>query len=81
MPLLLQQGTLLFSLIKFTPLKYNNTYQYPWWGHAIGIFIVLALVRPTPLIFLYSMAVTLGTVTQVGLCTDSTASVITETHC
>uniref|UniRef100_A0A4W6FAN7 Transporter n=1 Tax=Lates calcarifer TaxID=8187 RepID=A0A4W6FAN7_LATCA len=60
-------GILLFSLVKFTPLKYNNTYQYPWWGYAIGIFLVLSSVLLTPLWFLYGMSVTPGTMRQVSV--------------
>uniref|UniRef100_A0A667YNE8 Transporter n=1 Tax=Myripristis murdjan TaxID=586833 RepID=A0A667YNE8_9TELE len=48
-------GVLLFSLIQFTPMKYNNTYQYPWWGYAIGIFFTLSSVLLFPLWFLYSV--------------------------
>ncbi|XP_037642347.1 sodium- and chloride-dependent GABA transporter 2-like isoform X6 [Sebastes umbrosus] len=66
-------GILLFSLVKFTLLKYNNTYQYPWWGHAIGIFLALSSVILTPLWIIYSMAVTPGTVRQrlKTLCTPA----------
>uniref|UniRef100_A0A671V5S1 Transporter n=1 Tax=Sparus aurata TaxID=8175 RepID=A0A671V5S1_SPAAU len=35
-------GTFAFSLIKYTPLKYNNEYVYPWWGYAIGWLLALA---------------------------------------
>uniref|UniRef100_A0A667XY90 Transporter n=1 Tax=Myripristis murdjan TaxID=586833 RepID=A0A667XY90_9TELE len=59
------QGILLFSLIQFTPLKYNNTYQYPWWGYAIGMFLALSSALLVPLWFLYSMTVTPGTLRQV----------------
>ncbi|XP_029309237.1 sodium- and chloride-dependent GABA transporter 2-like [Cottoperca gobio] len=64
---------LLFSLVKFTPLKYNNTYQYPWWGFAIGIILALSSVLLIPLWILYSMAVTPGTLRQrlKTLCTPA----------
>ncbi|KAM3865997.1 sodium- and chloride-dependent GABA transporter 2-like [Diretmus argenteus] len=52
-------GILLFSLVKFTPLKYNNTYQYPWWGYAIGMFLALSSALMAPLWFLYSMTLNL----------------------
>ncbi|XP_070829692.1 sodium- and chloride-dependent GABA transporter 2-like [Chaetodon trifascialis] len=55
---------LLVSLMMFTPLKYNNTYQYPWWGYAIGIFLALSSVLLSHLCFFYRMAVTPGTVMQ-----------------
>uniref|UniRef100_UPI003AAC43D7 sodium- and chloride-dependent GABA transporter 2-like n=1 Tax=Centroberyx gerrardi TaxID=166262 RepID=UPI003AAC43D7 len=57
-------GILLFSLVKFTPLKYNNTYQYPWWGNAIGICLALSSALLVPLWFLYSITVTSGTLRQ-----------------
>ncbi|XP_070701920.1 sodium- and chloride-dependent GABA transporter 2-like [Pempheris klunzingeri] len=65
-------GILLFSLIKFTPLKYG-TYQYPWWGYAIGIFLAISSVLLIPLWVLYSMAVTPGTVRErlKTLCTPA----------
>ncbi|XP_078144060.1 sodium- and chloride-dependent GABA transporter 2-like [Centroberyx gerrardi] len=57
-------GIFLFSLVKFTPLKYNNTYQYPWWGNAIGICLALSSALLVPLWFLYSITVTSGTLRQ-----------------
>uniref|UniRef100_A0A3Q1GNI7 Solute carrier family 6 member 22, tandem duplicate 2 n=1 Tax=Acanthochromis polyacanthus TaxID=80966 RepID=A0A3Q1GNI7_9TELE len=57
-------GILLFSLVRFTPLRYNNTYIYPGWGYAIGIFLGLSSVLVTPLYFLYLMAITPGTMRQ-----------------
>lgn len=59
------QGTLIFALLKFTPLRYNNTYQYPWWGHAFGLFLAFSSVLVVPIWFLYSLAVTPGTMRQV----------------
>ncbi|XP_033960737.1 sodium- and chloride-dependent GABA transporter 2-like [Pseudochaenichthys georgianus] len=60
-------GTLIFSLVKFSPLKYNNTYEYPWWGFAIGMVLALSSVLLTPLWIIYCMAVTPGTLRQVRL--------------
>ncbi|KAM9845414.1 sodium- and chloride-dependent GABA transporter 2-like [Aulostomus maculatus] len=57
-------GILLFSLVKLTPLKYNNTYQYPWWGYGIGIFLALSSGICVPLWVCYRMAVTPGTMKQ-----------------
>ncbi|XP_034052136.1 sodium- and chloride-dependent GABA transporter 2-like isoform X1 [Gymnodraco acuticeps] len=66
-------GTLIFSLVKFTPLKYNNTYEYPWWGFAIGMVLALSSVLLTPLWIIYCMAVTPGTLKQrlKTLCTPA----------
>lgn len=57
-------GILLFSLVKFTPLKYNSTYEYPWWGNALGLFLAFSSVLMVPLWFFYKLAVTPGTLRQ-----------------
>lgn len=59
------QGTLFFALVKFTSLKYNNAYQYPWWGQALGLCLGLSSVLMVPLWCLYRLAVTPGTLRQV----------------
>ncbi|XP_033993177.1 sodium- and chloride-dependent GABA transporter 2-like [Trematomus bernacchii] len=66
-------GTLIFSMVKFTPLKYNSTYEYPWWGFAIGMGLGLSSVLLTPLWIIYRMAVTPGTLRQrlKTLCTPA----------
>ncbi|CAB1354012.1 unnamed protein product [Coregonus sp. 'balchen'] len=46
-------ATLVFSLIKFTPLKFNNTFQYPWWGYAIGWWFTLSSTLMVPLWMVY----------------------------
>uniref|UniRef100_K7GJP1 Transporter n=1 Tax=Pelodiscus sinensis TaxID=13735 RepID=K7GJP1_PELSI len=35
-------ATFLFSLIKYTPLKYNNSYVYPTWGYVLGWLMALS---------------------------------------
>ncbi|AWP04327.1 putative sodium- and chloride-dependent GABA transporter 2-like [Scophthalmus maximus] len=57
-------SVLLFSLVKFTPLRYNNTYKYPWWGLALGLFLALSSVLIVPLWCLYILTVTPGTPRQ-----------------
>uniref|UniRef100_A0A671XTN9 Transporter n=1 Tax=Sparus aurata TaxID=8175 RepID=A0A671XTN9_SPAAU len=57
-------GILLFSLVKFGPLKYNNTYEYPGWGHALGLLLAFSSVIMAPLWFFYSLAVAPGTLRQ-----------------
>lgn len=52
-------------MVNFTALKYDTTYEYPWWGYAIGIFLALISVLLTPLWLIYNMSVTPGTVRQV----------------
>ncbi|KAM6927834.1 sodium- and chloride-dependent GABA transporter 2-like [Xenentodon cancila] len=56
--------TFLFSLVKYTPLKFNNTYEYPWWGYVIGGFFTLSSTLMVPLWMLYAVSVTPGTLTQ-----------------
>ncbi|XP_029908138.1 sodium- and chloride-dependent GABA transporter 2-like isoform X2 [Myripristis murdjan] len=56
--------TLVFSLVKYTPLKFNNTYEYPWWGYTIGGFFTLSSTLIVPLWMLYAMIVTPGTLRQ-----------------
>ncbi|XP_028284357.1 sodium- and chloride-dependent GABA transporter 2-like isoform X2 [Parambassis ranga] len=66
-------GVLLFSLVTFTPLRYNKTYRYPWWGYGIGIFLALSSF----LLFfswgLYRIFLTPGTIRQrlKTLCTPA----------
>uniref|UniRef100_A0A667XFM6 Transporter n=1 Tax=Myripristis murdjan TaxID=586833 RepID=A0A667XFM6_9TELE len=57
--------TLVFSLVKYTPLKFNNTYEYPWWGYTIGGFFTLSSTLIVPLWMLYAMIVTPGTLRQL----------------
>ncbi|KAL3978457.1 hypothetical protein ACER0C_019519 [Sarotherodon galilaeus] len=56
--------TFLFSLIKYTPLKFNNTYEYPWWGYAIGGLFTLSSTLMVPLWILYAVCITPGTLRQ-----------------
>uniref|UniRef100_A0A669C5R1 Transporter n=1 Tax=Oreochromis niloticus TaxID=8128 RepID=A0A669C5R1_ORENI len=58
--------TFLFSLIKYTPLKFNNTYEYPWWGYAIGGLFTLSSTLMVPLWILYAVCITPGTLRQVN---------------
>uniref|UniRef100_A0A8C8BRE2 Transporter n=1 Tax=Oncorhynchus tshawytscha TaxID=74940 RepID=A0A8C8BRE2_ONCTS len=56
--------TFVFSLIKFTPLKFNNTFQYPWWGSAVGWWFTLSSTLMVPLWMVYIVSVTPGTLRQ-----------------
>ncbi|KAI3370031.1 hypothetical protein L3Q82_024819 [Scortum barcoo] len=56
--------TFLFSLVKYTPLKFNKTYEYPWWGYTIGGFFTLSSTLMIPLWMLYAVSVTPGTLRQ-----------------
>ncbi|KAM9789537.1 sodium- and chloride-dependent GABA transporter 2-like [Neosynchiropus ocellatus] len=56
---------LTLSLIRFSPLKYNNTYQYPWWGYGIGIFLSLSIICIIPVWVIYVLKVSTGSLRQV----------------
>lgn len=57
-------GTFAFSLIKYTPLKYNNEYVYPWWGYAIGWLLALSSMVCIPLWIIYKVSITKGTLRE-----------------
>ncbi|XP_005166076.1 solute carrier family 6 member 22, tandem duplicate 1 isoform X1 [Danio rerio] len=57
-------GTFIFSLVKFTPLKFNNTYEYPWWGYAAGWWFTLSSTLLVPIWMIYAILVTPGTLKQ-----------------
>ncbi|CAN9511807.1 unnamed protein product [Ophioblennius macclurei] len=61
---LICMGTFLFSLIKYTPLKFNNEIEYPWWGYALGWFFTLSSTLMVPLWMIYSLSRTPGTLRQ-----------------
>ncbi|KAJ8321056.1 hypothetical protein KUTeg_002643 [Tegillarca granosa] len=44
-------GILLFQIVKFVPLKYNDIYTYPTWAQVFGICMALAsiLILQTPI--------------------------------
>ncbi|XP_060936566.1 sodium- and chloride-dependent GABA transporter 2-like [Limanda limanda] len=54
-------GTFAFSIIKYTPLKYNNEYVYPWWGYAIGWLLAMSSIMCIPLWMVYKISTTPGT--------------------
>ncbi|XP_019751340.1 sodium- and chloride-dependent GABA transporter 2-like isoform X2 [Hippocampus comes] len=56
--------TLVFALVRYTPLKFNNTYEYPWWGSAIGGFLSLSTPVTVLLRMLYAVSVTPGNLRQ-----------------
>lgn len=66
-------GTFVFSLVKHTPLKFNNTIEYPWWGYALGWWFTLSSTLIVPLCMLYNLGVTPGTLRQriSTLCTPA----------
>ncbi|KAG7494166.1 sodium-and chloride-dependent GABA transporter 2-like isoform X2 [Solea senegalensis] len=57
-------GTFIFSLIKYTPLKFNNTIEYPWWGYALGWWFTLSSTLMVPIWMLYKLSNTPGSLYQ-----------------
>ncbi|XP_024137396.1 sodium- and chloride-dependent GABA transporter 2 isoform X2 [Oryzias melastigma] len=57
-------GTFAFALIKYSPLKYNNTYVYPWWGNGIGWILALTSMLCIPLWMAAKLYYTPGTLAQ-----------------
>ncbi|KAK3575343.1 hypothetical protein QTP86_025487 [Hemibagrus guttatus] len=63
-------GTFVFSLIKFTPLKFNNVLEYPWWGYAIGWWFTLSSTLLVPLWMIYMLLTSSGTLRQAVTSTE-----------
>ncbi|XP_067443265.1 sodium- and chloride-dependent GABA transporter 2-like [Thunnus thynnus] len=61
---LICMGTFVFSLVKYTPLKFNNTTEYPWWGYALGWWFTLSSTLMVPVWMLYNLIITPGTLRQ-----------------
>ncbi|XP_051804761.1 sodium- and chloride-dependent GABA transporter 2-like isoform X2 [Acanthochromis polyacanthus] len=57
-------GTFIFSLVKYTPLKFNNSIMYPWWGYALGWWFTLSSTLMVPIWMVYNLVVTPGTLRQ-----------------
>ncbi|XP_057701561.1 sodium- and chloride-dependent GABA transporter 2-like isoform X1 [Corythoichthys intestinalis] len=66
-------GTFIFSLVKYKPLMFNNTIEYPWWGYALGWWFTLSSTLHVPLWMVYTLITTPGTIRQrfTTLCTPS----------
>lgn len=57
-------GTFAFSLIKYTPLKYNNEYVYPWWGYALGWLLALSSMVCIPLWVVSKLSMSKGSLKE-----------------
>lgn len=60
----LSLGVFLFMLVDFTPLKYNNVYEYPDEAHALGICVALVSMLCIPIVFLFKMFKAKGTLRE-----------------
>ncbi|XP_028430646.1 sodium- and chloride-dependent GABA transporter 2 isoform X1 [Perca flavescens] len=57
-------GTFVFSVVKYKPLKFNNTYVYPTWAYALGWFLGLFCVLLVPLWIIFKVTQMKGTIVQ-----------------
>uniref|UniRef100_A0A8B9GLV6 Transporter n=1 Tax=Amazona collaria TaxID=241587 RepID=A0A8B9GLV6_9PSIT len=58
--LCLVSAVFLFSLIKYRPLKYNNSYVYPAWGYMVGWLMALSSMVCIPLYAIFILLKTKG---------------------
>ncbi|XP_030634302.1 solute carrier family 6 member 11a [Chanos chanos] len=54
-------GTFIFSLVKYSPLKFNNTYMYPWWAYGLGWFLTGSSLSLIPITMIYKLYIGKGT--------------------
>ncbi|XP_036975565.1 sodium- and chloride-dependent GABA transporter 2-like [Acanthopagrus latus] len=57
-------GTFIFSIVKYSPLKFSNTYVYPLWANILGWFIATVSLSLIPLFVLYKLKHGEGTLQQ-----------------
>ncbi|XP_040889216.1 solute carrier family 6 member 11a [Toxotes jaculatrix] len=57
-------GTLVFLLLRYTPLKFNNSYVYPWWSYWIGWFLAMSSLTMIPVSMISKLAKGKGTLWQ-----------------
>ncbi len=59
------QGIFVAMWVNFKVLTYNRTYHYPWWGQALGMCLAFASMIWIPIIFIYKLASSSGTLSEV----------------
>ncbi|XP_055364706.1 solute carrier family 6 member 11a isoform X2 [Betta splendens] len=57
-------GTLVYLLVKYTPMRFNNFYVYPWWAYWIGWFLAMSSLTMIPVTMVYKLAHSKGTLWQ-----------------
>ncbi|XP_054611802.1 sodium- and chloride-dependent GABA transporter 2-like [Dunckerocampus dactyliophorus] len=57
-------GTFIFSIIKYSPLKFSNTYVYPLWANILGWFLATVSLSLIPLFVVYKLVHGKGTLRQ-----------------
>ncbi|KAK2862060.1 hypothetical protein Q5P01_001593 [Channa striata] len=61
---LICSGTLVYLLLRYTPLRFNNTYVYPWWAYWIGWFLALSSLTMIPVTMICKLAKEKGNLWQ-----------------
>uniref|UniRef100_A0A8C4RH73 Transporter n=1 Tax=Erpetoichthys calabaricus TaxID=27687 RepID=A0A8C4RH73_ERPCA len=59
-------GTFIFSLVDYTPLKYNNTYVYPSWCYVLGWLLSLSSMMLVPISMVFRLIVGKGNLNEVN---------------
>ncbi|MEQ2315099.1 hypothetical protein AMECASPLE_018762, partial [Ameca splendens] len=57
-------GTLVFLLLRYTPMRFNNMYVYPWWAYWIGWFLAMSSLSMIPLNMVIKLAKEKGSLWQ-----------------
>ncbi|KAF0034868.1 hypothetical protein F2P81_012626 [Scophthalmus maximus] len=57
-------GTLVFLLLKYTPMRFNKSYVYPWWAYCIGWFLASSSIIMIPVTMIWKLAKGKGTLWQ-----------------
>ncbi|XP_077596017.1 sodium- and chloride-dependent GABA transporter 2-like isoform X1 [Stigmatopora nigra] len=57
-------GTFIFSLVRYSPLKFSSTYIYPLWANILGWFLATSSLALIPLFVLYKLVHGEGTLYQ-----------------
>lgn len=57
---------MIFLILRYTPLKFNNSYVYPWWAYFIGWFLAFSSLVQIPIAMVFKLAQQEGTLWQVS---------------
>uniref|UniRef100_A0A3P8T3C4 Uncharacterized protein n=1 Tax=Amphiprion percula TaxID=161767 RepID=A0A3P8T3C4_AMPPE len=60
------RGTLVFLLLRYTPLRFNNSYVYPWWAYWIGWFLAMSSLSLIPITMICKLVKGEGSLLQVS---------------
>lgn len=57
-------GTFIFLMLRSAPLRFNNTYVYPWWAYGIGWFFATSSFSMIPVTMICKLANGKGSLRQ-----------------